>query len=64
MEKERMGVHNERYIRSYRCRRWLYGRSGGSCGGAGGAKSVLLVEKNGYLGGAACANYVNPFMDF
>lgn len=26
--------------------------------------SVLLVEKNGYLGGAACANYVNPFMDF
>lgn len=25
---------------------------------------VLLLEKNGYLGGAACANYVNPFMDF
>lgn len=25
---------------------------------------VLVVEKNGFLGGAACENYVNPFMDF
>lgn len=26
--------------------------------------SVLILEKNGYLGGAACMNYVNPFMRY
>ena len=26
--------------------------------------SVLLIEKSGYLGGAACNCYVNPFMDY
>jgi len=26
--------------------------------------SVLLIEKSGYLGGAACNNYVNPFMPY
>lgn len=25
---------------------------------------VLLIEKSGYLGGAACNNYVNPFMPY
>ena len=25
---------------------------------------VLVVEKNGFFGGAACENYVNPFMNF
>lgn len=26
--------------------------------------SVLILEKNGYLGGAACSCYVNPFMQY
>lgn len=26
--------------------------------------NVLLVEKNGFFGGAACENYVNPFMNY
>ena len=26
--------------------------------------SVLLIKKSGYLGGAACNNYVNPFMPY
>ena len=25
---------------------------------------VLLVDKSGYLGGAPCNNYVNPFMNY
>ena len=35
-----------------------------ACAAAREGLSVLLIEKNGYLGGAACNCYVNPFMDY
>lgn len=35
-----------------------------ACAAAREGMSVLLIEKNGYLGGAACNCYVNPFMDY
>lgn len=35
-----------------------------ACSAAREGLSVLLIEKNGYLGGAACCCYVNPFMPY
>lgn len=35
-----------------------------ACSAAREGLSVLLIEKNGYLGGAACNCYVNPFMRY
>ena len=35
-----------------------------ACAAAREGLSVLLIEKNGFLGGAACCCYVNPFMPY
>lgn len=35
-----------------------------ACSAAREGLSVLIIEKNGFLGGAACGCYVNPFMRY